>query len=194
EFDAGGYFPVARVGLVLTPNRVVRGTLDARRAVDAPWQHVHDGDWYALRVDDLTVRSTACAALRTGFRYWRFTPATGESLAPDAATLELHWRAGRYRVLATGDGPYLLAVGSARAAALPPPAAMPEVALDADTLARLSAPAVLGAARELGGESRRRPLAPALPWQRIALWAVLVAGVLMIGAMAWRLYGEMRRG
>jgi hypothetical protein len=40
------------------------------------------------------------------------------------------------------------------------------------------------AQQELGGEVRRHD---AVDWKRLSLWAALIFGVLMLGAMAWRL-------
>ena len=36
-----------------------------------------------------------------------------------------------------------------------------------------------------------RPLPPPVPWQRYLLWALLIGGVLVLLAMAVRLYRQM---
>jgi hypothetical protein len=51
--------------------------------------------------------------------------------------------------------------------------------------------ASLGARRELGGPAvlvAERPF----PWRTMTLWAVLIGGVVVVGAMAVRLAREMR--
>ena len=51
--------------------------------------------------------------------------------------------------------------------------------------------ATLGARRELGGPAALVVARP-FPWRTISLWAVLIAGVLVVGTMAARLAREMR--
>ncbi len=45
--------------------------------------------------------------------------------------------------------------------------------------------------QELGGAAR---LAEVIDWKRWSLWGALVAGVLILGAMAWRLMRQMAAG
>jgi hypothetical protein len=45
--------------------------------------------------------------------------------------------------------------------------------------------------RELGGEAR---LKEAIDWKRWSLWGALVLGVLVLGAMAWRLVRQLNEG
>ena len=47
--------------------------------------------------------------------------------------------------------------------------------------------ATLAAAETLGGPARLEPVPEPADWQTLILWAVLVAGVLVIGVLAVRL-------
>jgi len=44
----------------------------------------------------------------------------------------------------------------------------------------------------LGGPQRLSPLPKPLPMRRIVLWSVLLAGVLVVAAMAWRLARRLK--
>jgi len=193
DYDLGGYFPLREVAMRLTPNRFIAGTLSAARDIDGPWTTVQREDWYALKVDDLVMRSAGLDIHRDGFRYWRFTASDEHQLADaELPLLQFGWRAQRYRVLAEGQGPYLLAVGSGRAANRAVQT-LPLAARDMAGADAMSAPAALGERVSLGGDERLRKPKPALPWQRIVLWCVLCVGVGGIGVVAWRLYREMNQ-
>jgi hypothetical protein len=94
------------------------------------------------------------------------------------------------RVAASGGTPYLLAAGTLAEGAGPDPTL-------AAVWSRLEPPAdivplaTLGARRELGGAAALVAARP-FPWRTVALWAVLVVGVLVVAAMAVRLAREMR--
>lgn len=195
RFDANGHFPVCQVQLAVPPNGVLRGRLEARGAAEDDWQPVAAGEWYALRADEQVVSSVPRAIATRRARHWRFVAEDGYTFA-QLPQLELAYCADEFRVLAAGAAPFLLAVGSGRAAALP---ATDEsaTALPADSLpvaSELSAVASLGEAVELGGPTRRAAPPAALPWQRILLWAVLGTGVLLLGVLAWRLYRDVEHG
>lgn len=49
-----------------------------------------------------------------------------------------------------------------------------------------------GAAFELGGVQRLAPQSQPLPTRRIVLWSVLLAGVFIVAAMAWRLARRLK--
>lgn len=192
RFDSAGHFPVSAATLVLEPNRVLGGRLEAGHSTPTVWTPVARSEWYALTVDDNIIRSAPQTLSVRSARHWRFVADTGDALdGGPLPELEIHYVPHQYRVLAEGRPPYLLAIGSGQAAAAAavsaPGLALPHVA-DA---ARLSAPARLGAEFELGGSARRALPKAALPWQRITLWAVLGAGVVLIAAMVWQLRRDL---
>lgn len=112
-----------------------------------------------------------------------------DSRVPLAAPprLSLDVRPGRFVFLAEGDGPYVLAVGSARARHADYPV---DIAL-ASLRARLGKDwqpplARLGAARESGGAHALQPtpVDSPLPWRRWLLWSVLVVAAAVVGGFA----------
>ncbi|MGE0482623.1 MAG: DUF3999 family protein [Gammaproteobacteria bacterium] len=188
-YDAGGQYPVREVALRLVPNHVVEGRLEARAVPAQPWQSVLAGQWYALTADGLTLESRARPVVPAARRYWRFV-GTGGAVTTANARLEIGWLPQRLRVLAEGRAPYTLAVGSGRAAAR---AAPPASAFLRDTERALVGGAVAGPVFDLGGEAQRAAPPVIVPWQRIVLWGVLVAGVLTVLIMVRRLLRDFER-
>lgn len=110
-----------------------------------------------------------------------------------APRVQVAFHPDRFVFLAEGSLPYTLATGSARAMRPDYPV---EAAL-ASLRARLGAdwrppPAHIGAGHPSGGDAALQP-APAPPaWRRWLLWAVLVAGVVLVGAFALSLLRSPR--
>lgn len=99
--------------------------------------------------------------------------------------------------LASGEPPYMLAVGNkeAKSAALPPSTLVPGFGSPnspevADTSISETAATSLPSANTM---SAARTSAPERNWKKIALWSVLVLGVLGMAAMAWQLMKQMNR-
>ena len=92
-----------------------------------------------------------------------------------------------------GPGPYTLAFASRR---LDPQTGSDDGlllgALDATRSTALIRPIEPGPIRELGGEAALRPVLVA-SWTTLVLWAVLVAGVALLGLMARSLLSETRK-
>ena len=63
--------------------------------------------------------------------------------------------------------------------------------LDATRREALTGSATLGARSRLAGPDALQPLPPPVPWQRYLLWALLIGAVLVLLAMALRLYRQM---
>lgn len=105
------------------------------------------------------------------------------------APLRVGWQAREVVFMTQGEGPFVLALGN------------PSVEGGPDILAPMLADggagaALMGAARlgdplTLGGEGRLRP---GWDYTRIALWAVLVLSVALLGAMTWHLARSMPKG
>lgn len=118
----------------------------------------------------------------------RFVPAGGPSVSVAIEPAQVLFLAG-------GHGPYTLAVGNpqAKSAALAPATLVPgfgtaqsaEIGI-ASVLENTAAPSLpnpaVPSSAEEGGS-----------WRKTALWAVLIAGVLAMAAMAWQLLQQMKR-
>ncbi len=197
EFDLGAALPADRLNLRLPePNMVAQVAVMARRAPTDPWQVVAPAlPLYRLTVAGAEIRNAPRAIDPQPRRYWTLQalPA-GSGLGTGTPVLELQWPPHEVWFVARGPGPFLLAFGSATATGA-------ETALDSileaasrgvDATPLAPSEARLGPRRELGGASRLVPPPPPFPWRSAALWAVLLAGVLALGAMAWRLMRETR--
>jgi hypothetical protein len=190
-FDAGGALPVQSVSLAFAADDGwARADVAASRTLDGPWYPVAYGElFYTLSLEGRELESTPVAVGRQEARYWRVVPAA--PLRGQALELELNFPQEYLRVAPRGGGPYLLAAGTLTKEAGPDTTLAAlwselEPPVDAVPLA------TLGARRELGGAAALVAPRP-FPWRTTALWAVLVAGVLLVATMAVRLAREMRR-
>lgn len=112
-----------------------------------------------------------------------------DSRVPLAAPpkLSLDVRPDRFVFLAEGDGPFVLAVGSARARHADYPVNVALASLRARLGKDWQPPlAQLGFARESGGARALQPtpIESPLPWRRWLLWSVLVVAAAVVGGFA----------
>jgi hypothetical protein len=204
-FDVRGHFPVDRIRLHLPePNTVVQVELLARNRSDQPWRQVARGVAYRLRRGEGEVTSPDLAVGVATDRYWLLrVDQRGGGLGAGAPKLETGWVPHQLVFAARGSPPFQLAYGKRDAK---PAAHAIETLIPGyreETGARIRAAKaeaqqtvnVQGAQAlvqtELGGESRRQE---AVDWKRWSLWAALVLGVLILGAMAWRLMRQLDSG
>ena len=126
--------------------------------------------------------------------HWRLTVDASDSTIGSAVPrLEIGYRPHDLFFVARGSGPFTLAYGSALAEPL-------EVNVAAlfdgigrqreNGLERWVMPP--GPPIVLGGPQRLSPLPKPLPMRRIVLWSILVAGVLVVAVMAWRLAWRLK--
>ena len=189
EFDARGWLPADRLRIAFArPNSMATLRLLSRPAVDAPWRERADALFYRLQVEGTELTSAEVPVERRRDRYWRIEAREDIHKAP---ALQLGWAPDELVFIARGGAPFLLAAGSARIA----PAAQPvnRLLADLDDTRReaLTGSATLGGRSSLAGPDALRPVPPPVPWQRYLLWALLIGGVLVLLAMALRLYRQM---
>jgi hypothetical protein len=134
------------------------------------------------------IESQAQPITPTRDRHWRVSAGPGLDRPP---TLRLGYRPDVFALLARGQGPFLLAAGSAQAQRPDYPIA----ALLAEWRARREAglamaEASLGNAEQLAGDAAYRS-GRALPWRQWLLWGVLVLGAgLVLGMVVKLVRGE----
>ena len=201
-FDLQGHFPVDRVRLDLPePNTVVQVELLARNRADQPWRFVARGVAYRLRQGGGEIASPELTLGTTTDRYWLLRIDTrGGGVGSGAPGLEAGWVPHRLVFAARGKPPFQLAYGNreAKPSSLAISTLIPGYKEDSDAAIRSAKPAAQQtvnvksaqalAQQELGGESRREA---AVDWKRWSLWAALIIGVLILGAMAWRLTRQL---
>jgi len=189
EFDARGWLPADRLRIAFArPNSMATLRLLSRPAADAPWRERADALFYRLQVEGTELTSAEVPVERRRDRYWRIEAREDIDKAP---ALQLGWAPDELVFIARGRAPFRLVAGSARVA----PAAQPvnRLLADLDDTHReaLTGSARLGGRSSLAGPDALRPLPPPVPWQRYLLWALLIGGVLVLLAMALRLYRQM---
>jgi Protein of unknown function (DUF3999) len=194
RFDLGGPVPVDRVEFALPEqNTVVNAELSAGDQPEGPYQSVLRARLYRVSLPDRELSGPTLDIVRKNFRYYELrVEATGGGLGRGAPKLISYHAPDQLLFLRRGDGPFLLAYGRYRA---------PPARFEADDLLALlpkssavTAPASLGEIQQLGGERQLSPPKPPPPYKIYVMWAVLIAGVLALGALTLSLArsGERR--
>ena len=197
EFDLGGQFPVDRLRLLLPhPNTVASVELLSRARDRDPWLRRSLNVVYRFSGAGQEVVSPDLQIAASSERYWLLrVDRRGGGLGGGAPELEAGWLTQGLVFAARGPAPFQLAYGSrsARPAAYPITTLLPGHHVEGDDRAGLTGPLSIGRAsagteRTLAGARATRE---AIDWQRWALWASLLAGVALLGGMAWRLSRQL---
>jgi hypothetical protein len=195
-FDLGARLPVEAVRVVPgEPNSVAGLTILTRDSPQDKWRAVASGTFYRIERGGAQLESNP-VEVSSGLpaRYWmvRADPSSG-GLGSTPPTLEVQWRSRQVIFAARGPAPFRLAFGAAEAKPAWVSAAtlipdykrgeelkLPEARVGAVEGAPPAAPSALPAfVAEVGGP------------RKLALWSILLLGVLVLGAMAWRLSSQM---
>lgn len=190
EYRSTGAFPVDRVNLIFDQaNSMAEATIESRDGPRATWSQRIKGLFYRIDIDNIPLTSAPQAVPISTDRHWRLTvDASDSTIGRRVPQLEIGYRPHDLFFVARGNGPYTLAFGSSAAK----PLRLNVAALfegigrhHEKGLERWVAPQ--GAWRVFGGPQRLLPLPKPLPMRRIVLWSILLAGVLVLAVMAWRL-------
>lgn len=201
-FDLGGRFPVDRIRFELPqPNTITPVEVLSRNEPDQPWRLIARTVVYRLRQGDGEIASPEVHLTPNTDRYWliKIDP-RGGGLGSGQPVMHAGWIPHRLVFAARGAPPFQLAYGSrqAKPIAYPIQSLIPGYRDDLHTVrtAGTGPQASIGVATtptptqtELGGAARREE---AVDWKRWSLWAALVFGVAVLGAMAWRLLRQMK--
>jgi hypothetical protein len=195
-FDAGRRAPVHAAEVRLPAANMALGVrLQSRSDAEQPWRTRWQGEVFAIASESAQRNQTVVRFEPSHDRYWRLAVERGaETLRGSVPTLLLGYQPARLRFLAQGEGPFQLAYGSAR---VPLQAA----AGCEQLLAGLSAEersGQTGQAQVLvmpvrGNLEVLKPLPKPTPLRQILLWAVLIAGALLVAAMALSLLKKLRQ-
>ncbi|MGA9343423.1 MAG: DUF3999 domain-containing protein [Rhodanobacteraceae bacterium] len=184
DFTLDGHFPVARADIDVGSNDAGEWTLQSRDDVEHPW-HTRAGPWVAFRVGKDTVGDRSAAQALNGIfrdRYWRLSSRSPTAGLP---TLRLAYRPEVMVFLANGKPPFALAAGSARATRADAPLPQLVAALRKQHGSEWQpATATLGGAEMLAGPQALVPRAQVRDWKDTILWTLLVAGALVVAALA----------
>lgn len=195
EYDTGGAFPVDRVNLVFDqPNSMADARLVSRNTRKGEWTRRYEGLFYRIDMDGTPLTSVPQPVVACMDRYWRLSvDASQSTIGRLVPRLKIGYRPHDLFFIARGRGPFTLAFGSAFVEPL-----KTNVAALVERIHRDHEPGIRrwvfpqGAAFELGGGRRLVPPAPPLPTRRIVLWSILLGGVLIVAAMAWRLARRLK--
>ena len=193
-FDLGARLPVEALRVVMpTQNSVAPFDVSAREGESGPWQRVTSATFYRLVREGVQIQSPLVAVGRRPARYWSIQlDARSPGIGAAPPSLEVEWRPAQVVFVARGEAPYTLAFGNAdvKRAVLAVSEIIPgyekhaELKLPEATLGPVSVEAAAdGGWRSIMGDTSPR---------KALLWAILVTAVLAMGAMAWRLMGQMR--
>ena len=184
EYALEGRFPVEAADVSAAGNSTRSWLLESRDGADAAWREAAS-PWVAYRVDSGGQSSRSPPQplrhlLRD--RQWRLRTRDGSAI--EAPLLRLGYRLETVVFLAEGQPPFALLAGSARAAR--PASPLPQL-VDALRTARgkdwQPAVATLGARQVQAGDAALQAL-PRADWKRWLLWALLVAGAVLVAGFA----------
>jgi hypothetical protein len=184
--------PLAAVRIDLPAiNTVVPLRLEHRRNERDAWQGAASTVAYRIMKSGQELRSPAIELCCSKDRYWRIVfDQRGGGIGQGLPNIDLGWAPQQGLFVARGTGPFLLAYGNAAiapaafAAATLVPGYQPEQ-YPAFAEAKFDAPVAQAAATVVIAD-------PASPnWRTMGLWGVLIAGVLVLAAMAWQLLRQV---
>ena len=200
-----GQFPIDRLRLELPePNTIVQVEILTRDKAEQPWRSAAHGVAYRLNQQGNEVFSPDIPVGASSQRWWLIrVDQRGGGLGSGMPALNAGWVPHQLVFAARGAPPFTLAYGNrgAQAGALPIESLIPGYGADAGAsvrAAKTGAQQIVNvqttsagsqaAQKELGGEAR---LQEQVDWKRWSLWGVLGLGVLVLGAMAWRLVKQL---
>lgn len=183
--------PVERINLHLPQdNAVAEAHIASREDGRQAWRWRGNLVAFRLRADGVALDNEPLSLIGPRDREWRVTT-DAHLLAPPV--LEFAYRPERWLLLTQGPAPYVIGAGSSTARREPQPLA----ALLAPVRAKYGqdwqpTPAALGAPVTAAGDAALRP-STRERWSNLALWTVLIAAAMGIGAMVLHLLREARK-
>ena len=168
-------------------NTLAPVSLSSRRDGKLEWQPLARGLLYRLPQNGKEVRQDEIELYGTPVQQLRLqVDERGGGLGKQAPQLQVAMRSTQVVFLARGPAPYQLAIGKAavQSAALPLSTLIPDY-----EPARLSSLGVATAPQQVSAavEAVAQQAQAQADWKRIGLWAVLLAGVALLGGMAFSL-------
>ncbi|WP_408950846.1 DUF3999 domain-containing protein [Lysobacter sp. Hz 25] len=187
EYELDGRFPIQQIDVALPGNHALEWRLDSRDDSEQGW-HPQAGPWMAFRVagqgeGDRSAARQLAATVRD--RHWRLR---ANAAVPGEPVLRLGYRPEVAVFLAQGAPPYTLVAGSARTARADSPLAhLIEALRQTRGKDWQPAEASLGEPAALAGPAALVPPEPKRDWRSWLLWAVLIAGALIVAGFAFSL-------
>jgi Protein of unknown function (DUF3999) len=190
RYDLGGPFPFDRLRVDLPQlNSLVQLQILSRAKNDEPWRLQTSATAYRLRRDETEVSSPEIALTNVGERYWLLrVDQKGGGVGDGVPILQIGWPPQKLVFAARGAGPFQLVYGNstAKAAVFPIDSLIPGYKTDAEFKVRTAS---LGEQVTLAGAARLRAQTDYKKW---TLWGILILGVFVLAAMAYRLARQVK--
>lgn len=191
-FDTQGRFPISQVNLLLPQSNVaLNSKLFSRPAEQDAWNLHFQGLLYNYLIDHDKVRNPWIDVNLVNNRYWELDIKPYDALGSSVPQLQIRWQPTYIVFAGIGEGPYLLAYGSAYVDT-------PEHTLQAlygkliNSQQQKIQSAVLQEQRLLSGDVALTA-EKVTNYRQWLLWGVLVLGVLVLMAMVVGLFQQLRR-
>lgn len=194
-YDTGGAFPVDRINLLFDqPNSMADAQLASRSTRQSQWRNRGKGLFYRIDIQGTALTSSSQPVAVSMDRHWRLAvEASDSTIGRSVPRLRTGYRPHDLFFIARGGGPFTLAFGSTRIEPL-----KTNLAALVDSINQSRKGGIehwifpQAAPFELGGAQRLTPPPKPLPTRRVILWSVLLAGVFIVAALAWRLAHRLK--
>jgi hypothetical protein len=189
-YDLGARLPVEALRVVFPEtNSVAQYEVSVRDARDLPWRRITSGTFYRITRDGTEITSAPLEVGRRSSREWKLRPLV-KGTDPKPPSLEAYWKPAEIVFVAKGAAPYSLVFGDpeARATAIQISALMPNYEKRAELRLPLTPVGDVQVVRE---DTPMQKLFGDIPPRKVALWAVLIFAVGVLGFIAWRLMKQM---
>jgi hypothetical protein len=203
QFDAGGTFPIDRIRVDLPrATYLAEARIHSRASSAHAWRLRGQQKFYRVALpvadggsDTGATADTEASTIVTGDamvmtasadRFWRVEWVTPQALQP---TVDIGWRPEELLFLLQGEPPFRLAYGLAGIAGVAWPIDDLAERFGARPLSQIDTlpQATLGEVEVLGGAASLQEPPTPVNWTTLTLWLVLLAGVSLVGALAYRL-------
>lgn len=191
EFDTNGVFPVESIEMQIPDGLgVIQGTLMSRPDLASNWRVRHSGTFYDLVINGRAMNGGQTSIAYATDRFWKFETSQESAIKNSAIpVLKIGWVAHELYFVPGSSKNCVLAFGK-QGVTLPSDNAVDSL------LSQLSKDASFKPALAMISNSKNQnrkfnPPVRSFPIRKWLLWGVLVAGVAVIGVMAYRLYRQM---
>jgi hypothetical protein len=175
-------------------NMALGVALQSRDDAAQGWQTRWSGEVFALSSDHAQREHTVIRFSTTHDRLWRLQVLRGaETLRDLSPQLLLGYRPAQLRFLAQGEAPYQLAYGSARVELVRPSCDSMLSHMSKEDREIATGQAITIGPPSSGNLNVLKPLPKPTPLRQMLLWGVLVAGALLVAAMALSLLRKLRQ-
>ncbi len=197
EINTGFLTPMAAIALsTANANTLLPVRILGRNEVSEPWRTLAHTVVYRLGSGADEATNLAAQVNGPSVRWLRIESSTGADLGPERIQAEAEFAPIELVFVATGSPPFDLAFGRPATPQGAVPLATIAAALGQRKLEDLPEARVGAAIRQppAKGPMFGWPSEASAPGQRTVLWTVLVAGVLILGAVAWSLLRQLKAG